>query len=94
MKWAIVKGMELLANVAHPGLGHLIAVALKFKEVWDNVSALASPDSPRDLHIPLLGDADGIEFDLNVHLSGRAEAGDHAPNTKTLHSHGPPARAR
>lgn len=76
---AIVRAIEALANVAHPGLGHVISVALNLKEVWDNVNALASPDSPRDLHVPLLGAADGIELDLNVHLPGRNEAGDDAP---------------
>jgi hypothetical protein len=74
-----VKGIEMLANVAHPGLGHLIDVALKFKAVWDDVSALASPDRPRDLRVPLLGPADSIEFNLNVHLPWRDKAGDHAP---------------
>jgi hypothetical protein len=76
---AIVWAVKVLANAAHPGLGHVISVALKVKEVLDDVNALATPDSSRDLHVPLLGAGDGIELDLNVHLAGHDEAGDHAP---------------
>lgn len=77
--WGIQQVVILLANGVQPGLGHLIDVALKFKEVWDDISALARPDRPRDLHIPLLGAADGIEFDLNVHLPGRDGTADDVP---------------
>ena len=79
VEWSLARAVELLADVAHPGLGRVISVALKVKEVLGDAEALASPGSPRDLHVPLLGVADGIELDLNVHLPGTDETGDHTP---------------
>jgi hypothetical protein len=78
LKWSVERVVELLADVAHPGLGRVISVALKVMEVLGDAEALASPGSPGDLRVPLLDVAAGIELDLNVHLRG-GEIADHGP---------------
>jgi hypothetical protein len=78
LKWSVERVVELLADVAHPGLGRVTSVALKVIEVLGDAEALTSPGSPGDLRVPLLDVAGGIELDLNVHLRG-GETADQAP---------------
>ena len=73
------KTLEFVADVIHPGAGRLINIALTIKELVGDAQALASPDSPRDLHVPLFHVAGGLAVDLNVHLPGSGGAGDNAP---------------
>jgi hypothetical protein len=77
--WTFEKVVEFAADAFHPGLGRVINIALKVKEVLGDVEALASPDSDRDLHVPVLHVAGGVEIDLNVHLPGQHGAGDGGP---------------
>jgi hypothetical protein len=73
------KGLELLADVVHPGAGRLINIAFMIKEFVGDAQALASPDSPRNLHVPLLQVTGGLTVDLNVHLHGADGSKDDAP---------------
>lgn len=76
--WIFEKALERMANAVHPGAGRLINVLLTIKEIAGDVEALASPDSPRNLHVPLFHAA-GLAVDLNVHLQGSDGVEDDAP---------------
>jgi hypothetical protein len=78
-KWSIEKAVEFAADAVHPGLGRVINIGLKVMEVLSDAEAVMSPDSPSDLHVPLLHMPGGIEIDLNVHLPGRDAGSDGGP---------------
>lgn len=77
-EWAFEQGVELLADVVHPGLGRLVSIAFKVKEILGDAEALATPDSPCNLHVPLLHITGTLSVDLNVHLQGSDGTGDDA----------------
>jgi hypothetical protein len=78
-EWIFEKALEFMADVVHPGAGRLISIALKIRELLGDAEALASPDSSRNLHVPLLEINGGLAVDLNVHLPGGGNSGDAAP---------------
>jgi hypothetical protein len=65
-QWIFEKTLEFMADVVHPGAGRLIGIALKLKELLGDAEALASPDSPRNLHVPLLDVTSGLTVDLSA----------------------------
>jgi hypothetical protein len=73
------KTVEFVAETVHPGLGRLINIGFKIKELLDDAEAVASRGSPRNLHVPLFDVAGGLAVDLNVHLSGADGSRDDAP---------------
>jgi hypothetical protein len=78
-EWFLEKTLEWAADAVHPGAGRLISIALKIKEMVGDAEALASPDDPRNLHVPLFDVTGSLAVDLNVHLRGDDESGDDAP---------------
>src|SRR6202034_1463628 len=52
-EWLIEKTVEILANAVAPGAGHLVVLFFEGKELFEDVVALTSSDSPVELHIPL-----------------------------------------
>ena len=77
--WIVETIAEICAHSINPVLGHLVSIAFKVKETWGDAEALASSDSGRDLHVPLLSLAPGVQIDLNVHLQGRDRASKGGP---------------
>ena len=78
-QWTFERTLEFVADAVHPGAGRLISIVFTIKEVFSDAEAVASPDSPRNVHVPLLHVAGGLAVDLDVHLPGADGSGDDAP---------------
>jgi hypothetical protein len=78
-EWAVETAVKIGAHCINPVLGHMVTIAFEVKEVLGDVEALASPDSDRELHVPLAHITPDIEIDLDVHLHGQDGAGEGAP---------------
>jgi hypothetical protein len=78
-EWILERSLEVAADAVYPGVGRLINLALKIKEAAGDAEALASPDKPRNLHVPLFDLTGGLVVELNVHLPGDDGWTDDAP---------------
>lgn len=59
----IEMGLVLTAHCICPPAGHIVTLIIEAKEVFDDAVALASPDGPDELHVPLVHLAPGIEIE-------------------------------
>lgn len=72
-EWAIKTVLEIGAHCICPIAGHLVTIAFEVKEVLDDAAALDSPDGARELHVPLVHLAPGIEFEADVQLGNEGD---------------------
>ena len=67
-EWMIETGLVLTAHCICPAAGHLVTLAFEAKEIFDDAVALANPDGPGELHVPLVHLAPGIEIEAGLQL--------------------------
>jgi hypothetical protein len=80
--------LELAAHLINPALGRVIDIAFKIQEALDDQEALASADSDRQLHVPLLRAGPGLEIELSVQLPGDDQADEDNPRVSGFVSPG------
>lgn len=82
-EWLIEKTAEILAHAIVPGAGHLVVLFFEGKELFEDVVALTSSDSPVELHIPLAHLP--FEFELEVGMECKVkDDGDEADDGPRL----------
>lgn len=75
-EWLLETSVVFAAHCICPPAGHLVTIAFEAKGVIDDAAALASPDSPRELHVPLVHLPPGFELEANVQLGSEADEGE------------------
>jgi hypothetical protein len=82
-EWLIEKTAEILAHAIAPGAGHLVVLFFEGKELFEDVVALTSSDSPVELHIPLAHLPFEFELEAGVECQAKGD-GDEADDGPRL----------
>jgi hypothetical protein len=82
-EWLIEKTAEILAHAIAPGAGHLVVLFFEGKELFEDVVALTSSDSPVELHIPLTHLPFEFELEAGVECEAKGD-GDEADDGPRL----------
>jgi hypothetical protein len=72
-EWLLETGLVFAAHCVCPPAGHLAAIVFEAKEAIDDAVALASPDTPRELHVPLVHLPPGFELAADVQLGDEVD---------------------
>jgi hypothetical protein len=73
-EWMIETGLVLTAHCIFPPAGHIVTLVLEAREVFGDAVALADPDGPGELHVPLVHLAPGIGIEAGLQLGEVDEA--------------------